>query len=126
LRRSPAISGLWSGWWLNLKEPPMTEEMMKLRSLLEKAPSADVPRDMIAFVAERMMEIEAGALTGAGHGEKNTARLVHSATAIGSGTGRRGPAQSNCASLGCGECAAATGQSGVTGCWLSTKELSIP
>ena len=38
----------------------MTEEMMKLRSLLEKAPSADLPRDMIAFVAERMMEIEAG------------------------------------------------------------------
>ena len=33
-------------------------------------------RDMIAFAAERLMEIEVGALTGAGHGEKSAARLV--------------------------------------------------
>src|SRR5258707_10921316 len=31
---------------------------------------------MIAFAAERLMEIEVGALTGAGHGEKSAARLV--------------------------------------------------
>jgi hypothetical protein len=39
----------------------MTDPMMDMRSLVEKAPDTDLLREMIAFAAERLMELEVGA-----------------------------------------------------------------
>ncbi|MNL05579.1 hypothetical protein D3C87_1261850 [compost metagenome] len=56
----------------NLTErPPMTNDMMNVRSLVEKSADADLLREMIGFAAERLMELEVGSATGADFGEKN-------------------------------------------------------
>ncbi|CDX38085.1 hypothetical protein MPLDJ20_220047 [Mesorhizobium plurifarium] len=39
-------------------------------------PDADLLREMIGFAAERLMELEVGGATGAGHGEKTSLRLA--------------------------------------------------
>jgi len=54
----------------------MTDERMALRGLLEKSADADLLREMIGFAAERLMELEVGALAGAGYGERSTQRLA--------------------------------------------------
>src|ERR1700761_5955746 len=54
----------------------MTDEMMNLRALVEKAPDADLLREMIGFAAQRLMEMEVAGLTGAAYGEKNSERLA--------------------------------------------------
>lgn len=54
----------------------MTDEMMGLKSLIAKAPDADILREMIGYAAERLMEMEVGALTGASFGEKSADRLA--------------------------------------------------
>ncbi|RVH99725.1 IS256 family transposase, partial [Sinorhizobium meliloti] len=51
----------------------MTDDMMNLRALVEKSPDADLLREMIG---ERLMELEVGAATGAGYGEKNPLRTA--------------------------------------------------
>ena len=54
----------------------MTDVMMSLRALVEKSADADVLRGMIGFAAERLMELEIGAHTGAEWGEKSKDRLA--------------------------------------------------
>ncbi len=55
----------------------MTDDMMTLRTLLEKSSDADLLREMIGFTAERLMALEVQGLTGAGHGERTPERVNH-------------------------------------------------
>ena len=53
----------------------MTDEMMSLRTLVEKSVDADLLREMVGFAAQRLMELEVESLTGAGHGERSADRI---------------------------------------------------
>src|SRR6266581_8606528 len=53
----------------------MTDEMIALRTLLEKSPDADLLREMIDFTAQRLMALEVESLTGAAAGERSPARI---------------------------------------------------
>lgn len=54
----------------------MTDAIMGLRGLIEKAPDADRLREVIGFAAQRLMELEVEVLTGAAFGEKSAERLA--------------------------------------------------
>src|SRR6201993_5182289 len=54
----------------------MTDDMMNLRTLVEKTPDADLLREMIGFAAQRLMELEGEGQTGAAYGEKSPERLA--------------------------------------------------
>ncbi|MGY4285121.1 putative transposase [Bradyrhizobium sp. LM2.7] len=54
----------------------MTDDMMNLRTLVEKTPDADLLREMIGFAAQRLMELEVESQTGAAYGEKSPERLA--------------------------------------------------
>jgi putative transposase len=53
----------------------MTVDMMNLRTIVERAPDADILREMID-IAKWPMEPEVGALTGAAHGEMSALGLA--------------------------------------------------
>jgi putative transposase len=55
----------------------MTDERMALIALIEKGADADLIRDMLAFAAERLMNLEVEALTGAPAGVRSPDRLTH-------------------------------------------------
>jgi putative transposase len=55
----------------------MTDERMALIELIEKGADADLIRDMLAFAAERLMNLEVEALTGAPVGVRTPERLNH-------------------------------------------------
>jgi putative transposase len=52
----------------------MTDDKIALRALLEKGCDATFLRDTISFAAQRLMELEAEALCGAGHGARSPER----------------------------------------------------
>jgi transposase-like protein len=54
----------------------MTETMMDFQHAVEKAPDADILREMIAFAAGRLMALDVAARTNAGLGEKSKDRLA--------------------------------------------------
>ena len=54
----------------------MTNDRMALIEMIEKSADADLVRQMLAFAAERLMEAEVEARTGAPHGERDAERLV--------------------------------------------------
>jgi len=53
----------------------MTDEMMNLRTLVEKSSDAELLREMVGFAAHRLMELEVEGLVGAGHGERSPERI---------------------------------------------------
>ena len=53
----------------------MTDDKIALRDLLEKGSDATLLREMIGFAAQRLMELEAEGLCGAGHGERSPERV---------------------------------------------------
>jgi putative transposase len=55
----------------------MTIDRMTLKALVEKGSDDDLLREMMAYVANRMMDLEVESLTGAAHGERSPARLNH-------------------------------------------------
>lgn len=53
----------------------MNDDRMALVELIEQGADSDLVRDMLAFAAERMMDLEIEARTGAPAGRRSQARL---------------------------------------------------
>jgi len=65
----------------------MTDEVMNLRTLLEKCSDDDLLREMIGYTAQRLMELEVESKTGAAYG-KRAPNGLSSATATATGCGK--------------------------------------
>lgn len=84
------IVDLWKKFGLRHPKPrtemTMTNKRMALIELAEKQADSDLVRDMLAYAADRITEVEVGLRTGAGRARaRRCARS--SATAAGNGTG---------------------------------------
>src|SRR5688572_30942151 len=55
----------------------MTIDRMTLKAPIEKGSDDDLLKEMMAYVANRMMDLEVESLTGAAHGERSPARTNH-------------------------------------------------
>jgi transposase-like protein len=55
----------------------MTIDRMTLKALVEKGSDEDLLREMMAYVTNRMLDMEVESLTGAGHGERTPMRTNH-------------------------------------------------
>ena len=55
----------------------MTDDRMALIELIEKGADSDLVRELLAFAADRMMELEVEARTGAPAGARSADRLTH-------------------------------------------------
>jgi len=55
----------------------MTDDRMTLIELIEKGADADLVRELLAFAAERMMELEVEARTGSPWDVRSAERLTH-------------------------------------------------
>ena len=53
----------------------MTDAMMNLRTLVEKSDDGDFLREMIGFAAQRLMDLDVEAVTGAAHGVRDPDRM---------------------------------------------------
>jgi len=74
-----ATSIFWSGSDANsnLERETKTDDRMALIELAEQGADSDLVREMPAFAAERMMDLEIEARTGAAAGSRSPARLNH-------------------------------------------------
>lgn len=52
----------------------MTDDRMALAALLEKGSDDDLLREMIGYVAQRLIQLDVEGLVGAGHGERGEGR----------------------------------------------------
>ncbi len=53
----------------------MTEDRMQLSELLEKAGAGDMLREMVGFIAQRLMDLDVDNRCGASHGERSEERI---------------------------------------------------
>jgi putative transposase len=74
-----AIAGLRLrlGCELELEKTTITDAKMALLELVEQEADADLVREMLAFAAERMMDLKIEAKTGAPAGTRSPDRLNH-------------------------------------------------